>query len=1488
MNAAASTTRRVRQRSSSTPPTSNRSNSVSTRSSSTPPARRRRNATEDRNSNRTKKTGKSIIQEQKENILKTAYYNRAYKLVQEHGILWDTPPSMIVKPYPLKDCWKRFFKLRVFNWIPEAMLPGWRPKCPHCNIDLTKNGRGLEARLVFDQCDNYLLNSPNRYYCKECQKFNERCSDDSQKREYTYISTCDEIMNQIKDVNPQLLDLFPCHLSSKNAIDKKLMDLIIHCAVKGIGPSAMAENISSWHELAWQKLENAWARYVIKWLEQPSANQLPLIRRDQIQKCPEYFSRELGGCIPSGDWLVNMFCSVLLSMRPYLDSEVIKRLRLSILIAIDASYKVPKWMMTWGGVFRIYNALHSGTNECLEIIMQRFSTSDNHDELGSNLAQLAELGLDPKIAFSDDPARDESLLKQYFEDLRNGLFDINDEDDVQPQNMPLFETPKRVLYMYKKDDVLDSLRQFRQDVEDAINNTSQTSVKVAFDTGKTTYYYLFYVSTYWSPSHIIISLYIEWPIYFEGGPNNRKKVPGKINIVQLGSNVVDYTIIIELYNFTDNEAHLAAIGQKLASIFNLKVTCFTGHSQSSDYTKLQKQYPIFDLPESARRRFEDIKDVALDRGVTSRGKGKTTLQALCKGQNMFLKKQDHIRVGTCFASKNGLLPSEAQKYCQYDVESVLVLHQLYSELPDMTKRIKKITRALVGRSVDIMPASGRAIHPLAQGEITQVGGVWQPNGHKLRSNQVLVKVKKVFKPKGIIHYPCTDTHLRVCSCRRLSHGPIQNDCNFYLLSQMGKPPFTMMECNTRLRLSNDMFTYEPCIYTQGQTSTTDTPLPTLATNYTLGNNQQNLVRNGQHLAVDVGNANDETDVIEEDDVDEASVALNPEVIALLDGDGDVDESAVPQGNEEASTPSDSEVRMATCCDFDEELERLIKEADELAKSQEQQSNNDGNTNRSNLPLKKVLGDAFHFMDRAKIPMHHEYKALFFRCLRSAMFIMNKDDVDEVKKVLEQKEGTSWNKKMAFDFEYIAQRVRRTVPPPAVLYNRMKVVFDFFKDKIDSTTRHTLFNDRNRNKFEGVLDLVKKGYASDPPGMSLYVEKTDTFGRLMKDKDGLTLYRSLRGTCNLESLHQYLTTSFGHTISGPFYSDCLLSIVRHHINWRMSRKNRPNFPPISHYDGMLLDHINSMYEIIYGECKYKDWEPFNEHLPETVSPFGIVAVNKQLTESLVVSEEDKTIISKSKMLKYLADRQGVPVPFLPIRGEAEKRLIHRKLNEALSKGESLSNQTVFENLASRWNAENVCVRNKIYPKLPCHFAKYVKSWKKNQDKRAAAVTSGADRLAEVLEHVSPQAQNNEAFEIMPLDNRNIQNDSTDSNPANSTRATENAAIVEPLSAMEALCQAVEMQPPAQVNELNQQKKPKGKTCIQKIGKRKCPYPLTCPGRVTNANCWLYTNGDPSKKIKRTIVNKHVGPKRCTVCGVVGCDGAKRKKNCPQNRNRNNNA
>ena len=57
------------------------------------------------------------------------------------------------------------------------------------------------------------------------------------------------------------------------------------------------------------------------------------------------------------------------------------------------------------------------------------------------------------------------------------------------------------------------------------------------------------------------------------------------------------------------------------------------------------------------------------------------------------------------------------------------------------------------------------------------------------------------------------------------------------------------------------------------------------------------------------------------------------------------------------------------------------------------------------------------------------------------------------------------------------------------------------------------------------------------------------------------------------------------------------------------------------------------------------------------------------------------MSMNKILKYPAQRQNTSFPFLPIRGEKEKSLIDKVLNEVIANEESSSNQNVYENLSA---------------------------------------------------------------------------------------------------------------------------------------------------------------------------------------------------------------
>ena len=67
---------------------------------------------------------------------------------------------------------------------------------------------------------------------------------------------------------------------------------------------------------------------------------------------------------------------------------------------------------------------------------------------------------------------------------------------------------------------------------------------------------------------------------------------------------------------------------------------------------------------------------------------------------------------------------------------------------------------------------------IAQGTIKQIGpSKWGDNDKfKLRKDQVLIQINKVFNRRGIIHYPCKTATISRCSCGRHVHGEIGESC----------------------------------------------------------------------------------------------------------------------------------------------------------------------------------------------------------------------------------------------------------------------------------------------------------------------------------------------------------------------------------------------------------------------------------------------------------------------------------------------------------------------------------------------------------------------------------------------------------------------------------------------------------------------------------------------------------------------------------------
>lgn len=343
---------------------------------------------------------------------------------------------------------------------------------------------------------------------------------------------------------------------------------------------------------------------------------------------------------------------------------------------------------------------------------------------------------------------------------------------------------------------------------------------------------------------------------------------------------------------------------------------------------------------------------------------------------------------------------------------------------------------------------------------------------------------------------------------------------------------------------------------------------------------------------------------------------------------------------------------------------------------------------------------------------------------------------------------------------------------------------------------------------------------------------------------------------------------------------------------MSRKNRPGFPNLSHYNGLLIDRTNHLYELVFGHPKYNSWSEFNENLP-VESAYGIVPVKNELTSILAYTQDDLTHLSKKKSLLYLTERQKTTLPFLPIRGENEKKLIHRKLNEIVASNTKMGSKAVYDKLVLDWNTHHISIENNTYPKLAGHFSRYVKGWIRNQNRRDAAIASGSNKLFEALEYM-PDAEAMPTFQPSEISARQVSTIQTASpsfptdnlqDPTETpVQDTQNMCVLidaacrqEPVAETETETETEKQVAEAetQTEEQEPKRKKRKKTC-QGWGPLPCPDPSICPGAQWKRNCIRRTGGKEELKEKRTITKTY--ERTCQVCGGKGCPGSQNQGNC----------
>jgi hypothetical protein len=147
---------------------------------------------------------------------------------------------------------------------------------------------------------------------------------------------------------------------------------------------------------------------------------------------------------------------------------------------------------------------------------------------------------------------------------------------------------------------------------------------------------------------------------------------------------------------------------------------------------------------------------------------------------------------------------------------------------------------------------------------------------------------------------------------------------------------------------------------------------------------------------------------------------------------------------------------------------------------------------------------------------HGLRHAFAIALRDAFLIPDPNDVKQLELYASRlNPPQTWSTLMSSHPSWVWVRCKQTIPPPELLYDAVANVFSTFGPLKDAKTGRPLFNEAAWRTSKNILQLVRLGHVSDPPGVPLYYS-------IGIDKHGLTLYHCIRGTNFVEGgVHRHI-------------------------------------------------------------------------------------------------------------------------------------------------------------------------------------------------------------------------------------------------------------------------------------------------------------------------------------------------------------------------------
>lgn len=150
------------------------------------------------------------------------------------------------------------------------------------------------------------------------------------------------------------------------------------------------------------------------------------------------------------------------------------------------------------------------------------------------------------------------------------------------------------------------------------------------------------------------------------------------------------------------------------------------------------------------------------------------------------------------------------------------------------------------------------------------------------------------------------------------------------------------------------------------------------------------------------------------------------------------------------------------------------------------------------------------MDRIYLPRRHGCRASFLRLFSDVIFVFDEKDKALLTARFE-KSGSSWDQEYKTRRKYCLARCRRYIATIKEITPLLVQLFETYGPMKDAKTGAPLFNKEAWKQAKLVLEIVRDGFLSDPPGVELYYVVRQCGGSDGKLQDGVQVYRCCRGT-----------------------------------------------------------------------------------------------------------------------------------------------------------------------------------------------------------------------------------------------------------------------------------------------------------------------------------------------------------------------------------------